>query len=213
MKENILIEIERMDETGMNSKIIKYVPMSWPAVMTYLRDVTTRKGLTPPPLYFAKELGNIEDIVGRSSKWRLGVFHVPGIQAKKMVVKFSTCSPSKLYHKQELKILRHVKGAARVRPAPSSVARLVWDPAIQVGSYCDEFVEETSDPGLPQVQFGITPIGQPFDLAAFIMPVDFENAMDSLLDGLYLVTRFPAMYGSAYIRQPAPSIETFALQI
>jgi len=113
-----------------------------------------------------------------------------------MVVKISICSLPKLYHKQELKILRHLKGAARVRLAPSSVARLVWDPAIRGGSDCDEFVEETLDPGTPRVQFGITPVGQPrvqfgitpvgqpFDLAAFRTPDEFENAMDSLLDGL-----------------------------
>jgi len=62
MTENILIEIERVDGTGMKRNIIKYAPMSWPAVINYLRDVTTREDLTPPPLHFAKELGNIEDI-------------------------------------------------------------------------------------------------------------------------------------------------------
>ena len=184
MKENILIEIERAYHPGRKYNITKYAPMLWPAVMNYLRDVTTTEDLTPPPLHFARELGNVHDIFDKSNKWRLGVFHIPGLQTKKMVVKNSICSLPKDYHKDELKILRHMKAAGKHNMAPSSVARLVWDPAIRGGDDCYEFVEETYDPFPPRVQFGITLVGDPFNFTAFKTPADFQNSMDSILDGL-----------------------------
>ncbi|KAF8433061.1 hypothetical protein BGX38DRAFT_1223917 [Terfezia claveryi] len=182
MKENILVEIERI---GRKHHIIKYAPMSWPAVINYIRDATSSKGHSPPPLHFAEELGIIQDVVGSSMKWSLGEFLIPGDKTRTMVVKNSILSPPMDYHTDELKVLRHLTARRRIKEAPISILRLVWDPALKLGDDCYEFGDEYPwDSAMPRVQFGITPVGLPFDLAEFKTPGDFRVAMDSLLDGL-----------------------------
>ncbi|KAF8417637.1 hypothetical protein EV426DRAFT_709640 [Tirmania nivea] len=186
MKENILIEIQRGKQISGNLQhtIIKYTHMEWAAVMNYLRDVTSTEDLCPPPLHFAKELGDIQDIISGSEKWTLGEFYIPDNVTKKMVVKYSKLSPPMAYHKQELKILRHLAACSKVNNAPCSIVKLVWDPAISAGDDYHESLDENSDPPLPRIQFGIAPVGRKFELAAFKTPAHFQDAIDTLLDGL-----------------------------
>ncbi|KAF8422207.1 hypothetical protein EV426DRAFT_706358 [Tirmania nivea] len=186
MKENILIEIQRGKQISGNLQhtIIKYTHMEWAAVMNYLRDVTSTEDLCPPPLHFAKELGDIQDIISGSEKWTLGEFYIPDNVTKKMVVKYSKLSPPMAYHKQELKILRHLAACSKVNNAPCSIVKLVWDPAISAGDDYYESLDENSDPPLPRIQFGIAPVGRKFELAAFKTPAHFQDAIDTLLDGL-----------------------------
>ncbi|RPB23595.1 hypothetical protein L211DRAFT_849586 [Terfezia boudieri ATCC MYA-4762] len=185
VKENILIEIRRNKTPGnLPHKIIKYAPMEWAAVMNYLRDATSIVDLCPPPLHFAKELGDVENIISGSEKWALGEFAIPHEVKKKMVVKCSKSSPPNAYHKLELKILRHLAACNKLNSAPPSIVKLVWDPAIRAGDDCYEISDEDSDPPLPRIQFGIAPAGRRFELAAFRTPAQFQNAIDTLLDGL-----------------------------
>ena len=153
-------------------------------MINYLRDVTSWEDRTPPPLDLSKDLGGIQGIVARSSKWRLGESFIPDSDLKKMVVKNSILSPPNYDHREELRILRHLPARSTINRAPHSIVRLVWDPALRNREGCYEFVEKDADPPLPRVQFGITPVGLPFELAVFKTPADFQNATDSLLDGL-----------------------------
>ncbi|KAF8431548.1 hypothetical protein BGX38DRAFT_1146604 [Terfezia claveryi] len=183
VKENILIEIQRGQTSENPHTITKYAPMEWAEVMNYLRDVTSTVDLCPPPLHFAKELGSIEEIMTASEKWTLGEFSMPN-KLKKMVVKCSKPSPPKAYHRLELNILRHLAACRKLDKAPKSIVKLVWDPAIRAGDNCYEISDPDSDPPIPRIQFGIAPVGREFQLAAFTTPAEFQNAIDTLLDGL-----------------------------
>lgn len=101
-----------------------------------------------------------------------------------MVVKNSIVSPPKDNHKDELKVLRHLTASRKIKKAPDSIIRLVWDPALKSGDDCYEFVDKDWDPTTHRVQFGITPVGVQFDLSAFETPDNLRNAMNKLLDGL-----------------------------
>ncbi|KAF8416565.1 hypothetical protein EV426DRAFT_646234 [Tirmania nivea] len=199
MKANILIEIERGEQISGNRqhKIVQYSCMEWGAVMNYLRDVTSTEDLRPPPLYFAKELGDIQNIISSSQKWTLGEFYIPGDVTKTMVVKCSKFSPPQAYHRQELKVLQHLTACSKLNKAPSSIIKLVWDPASRAGDDCYEYLAndsclrdavpprlQDSDPPLTRIQFGIAPVGLKFELDAFKTPADFQDAIDTLLDGL-----------------------------
>ncbi|RPB18920.1 hypothetical protein L211DRAFT_853686 [Terfezia boudieri ATCC MYA-4762] len=222
MKENILVTIEPFDRTGNKDDITKYAPLTWPAVIEFIRYSTQDPYCSPPSLHFATKLGVIQDVVGSSTKWSLGEFFIPGDKTKTMVVKNSILvvrnsilSLPEHYHINELRVLRQLTASRKIKEAPSSILRLVWDPALEFGRddrdmlvdgmyprrlrqgwfandswniddrYEDPWDRDPeSDNPLPRVQFGITPVGLPFDLADFKTPGDFRVAMDSLLDGL-----------------------------
>ncbi|RPB18921.1 hypothetical protein L211DRAFT_853687, partial [Terfezia boudieri ATCC MYA-4762] len=222
MKENILVTIEPFDRTGNKDDITKYSPLTWPAVIEFIRYSMEVPYCSPPSLHFATKLGVIQDVVGSSTKWSLGEFFIPGDKTKTMVVKNSILvvrnsilSLPEHYHIHELRVLRHLTASRKIKEAPSSILRLVWDPALKFGRddrdmlvdgmyprrlrqgwfandswniddrYEDPWDRDPeSDNPLPRVQFGITPVGLPFDLADFKTPGDFRVAMDSLLDGL-----------------------------
>ena len=95
--------------------------------------------------------------------------------AARMVVKVSIPrSKGKLAQVHHLNELQNLRLISSTKPtAPDSIPKLAWDPMGDIRN-------STPD----QIQFGITPVGQPISVNVFATATQFATAMDKLLDGL-----------------------------
>ena len=174
METNILIEItEHRRSDYPIRRVTQYPPMEWTEMVRYIYSVCQKDAWIPPTLHFRDTLGSLVDLIACNSKWHLGEFKSSiGTQPQSMVVKVSTGAQPGQSHRHELNVLRHIR---KLGNQPTSIVKLVWDPA---GDGSGEHPER-------RIEFGLSPRGKRFSLANFSKRGEADTAFREIVNGIF----------------------------
>ncbi|KAF8431545.1 hypothetical protein BGX38DRAFT_1263415 [Terfezia claveryi] len=179
MSTNILVEITEHRHNGCSiRRITQYPPMEWVEMIQYIHSTCQREGWIPPKLHFRDSLGPLLELIACNSKWQLGEFKtlqgalLHSTKAQCMVVKVSVGIQAEKSHKHELDVLRHFR---KLGNQPTSIIKLVWDPAADGPSRHPE----------SRIEFGLSPRGRPFSLAILRKRSDADTMFAEIIDSIF----------------------------